>query len=226
MKSAHPTRGWDQLFDTLNEAKGYNYLARIGCTDIKFISRAKKGKVQTPDLRGLLGTTPVLCEVKTINVSDDEAKRLVGGGVGTTVRYLEQPFLDKLSSTIRTAATQLLAFDKGLMSRRIVYVVFNFDDRIHEYADEYQKQIEAFLGDAAFGRAKAGGSVGPAVHGAAHPASHAAAHTLTPLPLIVLSLVRTNDRRRSKHRRSCSLLVVELTNDEPVGCRSELPGEG
>jgi hypothetical protein len=148
LKAQHPTRKWQQLFDTLNEAKGYNHLARIGCTDIKFIPRATTDKVQTPDLRGLLGATRVLCEVKTINVSDDEANRLAGDGVGTTLPYLEQPFLDKLSSTIRTAASQLLAFDKDLASRRIVYVVFNFDDRIHEYADEYQKQIEAFLAGA------------------------------------------------------------------------------
>ncbi len=148
LKSPHPTRGWQQLFDTLNEAKGYNHLARIGCADIKFIPRATANKVQTPDLRGLLGATPVLCEVKTINVSDNEANRLAAGGVGTTLRYLEQPFFDKLSSTICTAATQLLAFDKNLTSRRNVYVVFNFDDRIHEYADDYQQQIEAFLASA------------------------------------------------------------------------------
>jgi len=148
LKAQHPTRKWQQLFDTLNEAKGYNYLVRIGCTDIKFIPRATTDKVQTPDLRGFLGTTPVLCEVKTINVSDDEASRLATGGVRTTLRYLEQAFLDKLSSTIRTAATQLLAFDKNLTSRRVAYVVFNFDDRIHEYADKYQKQIEAFLAGA------------------------------------------------------------------------------
>jgi hypothetical protein len=145
MKAQHPTRKWQQLFDTLNEAKRYNYLVRIGCTDIKFIPRATTDKVQTPDLRGFLGATPVLCEVKTINVSDDEANRLATGGVGTTLRYLERPFFNKVSSTIRTAATQLLAFDRDLSSRRIAYVVFNFDDRIHEYADEYQKQIEAFL---------------------------------------------------------------------------------
>jgi hypothetical protein len=83
--------------------------------------------------------------VKTINVSDDEANRFATGGVGTTPRHLERPFFDKLSSTIGTAAAQLLAFDKELTSRRIVYVVFNFDDRAHECADGYQKQIEAFL---------------------------------------------------------------------------------
>ena len=148
LKSPHPTRGWQQLFDTLNEAKGYNYLAGIGCTDVKFIPRATTNKVQTPDLRGLLGPSRVLCEVKTINVSDDEANRLATGDVGTTLRYLEQPFFDKLSSTIRTAAIQLLTFDKDLTSRRNVYVVFNFDERIHEYADDYQKQIETFLAGA------------------------------------------------------------------------------
>jgi hypothetical protein len=148
LKSPHSTRGWQQLFDTLNEAKGYNYLARIGCTDIMFIPRATTDKVQTPDLRGLSGTTPVLCEVKTINVSDHEAKRLATGGVGTTRLYLEKQFFVKLSSVIHTAASQLLAFHKGSASSRIVYVVFNFDDRFHECADEYQKQIEAFIADA------------------------------------------------------------------------------
>jgi hypothetical protein len=149
LKAAHPTRGWQQLFDTLNEAKGYNYLARIGCTGIKFIPRAKKDGIQTPDLRGFSDATTVLCEVKTINVSDDEANRLATGGVGTTRLYLEKPFFDKLSSSICAAATQLLTFDKDFASRRIVYVIFNFDDRNHEYADEYQVQIEAFLANAA-----------------------------------------------------------------------------
>jgi hypothetical protein len=41
-----------------------------------------------------------------------------------------------------------LAFNKDLTSRRNVYVVINFDDRIHEYADDYQQQIETFLGRA------------------------------------------------------------------------------
>ena len=173
LKAQHPTRKWQQLFDTLNEAKGYNYLVRIGCTDIKFIPRATTDKVQTPDLRGLLGTTRALCEVKTFNVSDDEANRLATGGVGTTLRYLEQPFLDKLSSTIRTAASQLLAFDKDLTSRRIVHVVFNFDDRIHEYSEEYQKQIEAFLECASLPNVEVVLEIKPAFHSVVRSASAA-----------------------------------------------------
>ena len=145
LKAQDSTRGWQQLFDTLNEAKGYNFLVRIGCKDIKFIPRAKTDKVQTPDLRGFLGSAPVLCEVKTINVSEDEANRLASGGVQTIRLYLEKEFFGKLSSVICIATSQLLAFDKDLTSRRIVYVVFNFDARLHEYADEYQKQIESFI---------------------------------------------------------------------------------
>ena len=148
MKAPHPTRGWQQLFDTLNEAKGYNHLVRIGCKDIKFVPRAKADSVQTPDLRGFLGATPVLCEVKTINVSDDEANRFATGGVGTTQVYLGKQFFEKLSSVINTAASQLLTFDRDSATRRIVYVGFNFDDRLHECANDYRKQIKAFIADA------------------------------------------------------------------------------
>jgi hypothetical protein len=148
LNAQHSKRGWQQLFDTLNEAKGYNYLVRIGCKEIKSIPRAKTDNVQTPDLRGFLGSATVLCEVKTINVSEDEANRFATGGVGTTPLYLEKEFFKKVSSVIHTAASQLLAVDKDLTSRRIVYVVFNFDDRLHEYAHEYHKQIEAFIAGA------------------------------------------------------------------------------
>jgi hypothetical protein len=143
LKARHPTRGWQQLFDTLNEGKGYNFLVRIGCKDIKFIQ--KTGNSKTPDLQGFLESAWVLCEVKTINVSKDEANRLTNGGVQTKRLYLEKEFFNKLSSDICIAASQLSAFDKDSASRRIVYMIFNFDDRLHEYADEYRKQIESFI---------------------------------------------------------------------------------
>jgi hypothetical protein len=59
-------RGWQSLFDTLNESKGYAYLKTLGCSDIAFIKRDSK---KTPDLRAVLDGRRVLCEVKTINVS-------------------------------------------------------------------------------------------------------------------------------------------------------------
>jgi hypothetical protein len=32
-----PKRGWQALFDTLNELKAYAYLQRLGCSQVAFI---------------------------------------------------------------------------------------------------------------------------------------------------------------------------------------------
>jgi hypothetical protein len=141
LKAKHPTRGWHQLFETLNEAKGYNHLTRIGCTGVKFIPRSKTDNVQTPDLQGEIASMTVLCEVKTINISEVESERRHSGGVGETPAYLEESFFRKLMSTIDAAASQLRAFSADVGTRRIVLVVINFDDSLHEYADRYESQI-------------------------------------------------------------------------------------
>jgi hypothetical protein len=44
-------RGWQALFDRLNEANAYRYLVKIGCSRVAFIPRTTK---QTPDLEGWL----------------------------------------------------------------------------------------------------------------------------------------------------------------------------
>lgn len=142
VKARHPTRGWHQLFDTLNEAKGYRHLAKIGCTDIKFIARAKVQGVQTPDLQATRGNSTFLCEVKTIRISELEAERRKLGGVGTTLLHLDEPFFRKLDNTIRTASKQLHSFSAEKNPDRIALIVINFDDSLHEYADEYKKQID------------------------------------------------------------------------------------
>ncbi len=144
LRAKHPTRGWQPLFDTLNEAKGYNYLVRIGCKDVRFIPRSTIAGVRTPDLRAMLGPARVLCEVKTINRSDDEINRWHVGGVGTTLTRLDDKFLNKLVKAIDLAASQLAAFDSEATARRIVYVVVHFDEKI-ECQDEYRKQIETHI---------------------------------------------------------------------------------
>jgi|SRR5665213_206666 len=142
LKAKHPIRGWQQLFETLNEAKGYNYLARIGCTDVKFIPRSTTNKIQTPDLQGVLGFKKALCEVKTINVSELESNRRTEGGVGTTVLQLDDGFFNKLAHDIRAASAQMLAFSDDAETHRTVFIIVNFDDNLHEYGDEYQRQID------------------------------------------------------------------------------------
>ena len=66
-------RGWEALFDILNEVRAFGYLQRIGCTEIHFIER--RDNKRTPDLGALQDGRPVFCEVKTINRSDDEAEK-------------------------------------------------------------------------------------------------------------------------------------------------------
>ena len=52
-------RGWQSLFDLLNEAKGFAYLQSLGCSGIHFVARTG-GK--TPDLKAELNGQTVLCE--------------------------------------------------------------------------------------------------------------------------------------------------------------------
>jgi hypothetical protein len=135
-------RGWQQLIDILNEAKGYNYLSQLGCAAIEFIPRAK---TKTPDLRAKLGEVRILCDVKTINVSDDEARRRDEGGVGTTLAHLPEGFFKKLSSALGSASSQMRTVEGQEPTRRIAYVVVNSDDQLNECADDYRRQIEDFL---------------------------------------------------------------------------------
>ena len=137
-------RDWQQLFDILNQAKAYGYLKREGCRDIAFIRRSTIDGQQTPDLKATGTEGPVLCEVKTLNVSKDEIDRMKTGGVGTTQVKLNDAFLKKLSATLSAAERQMVTYFPG-EARRVVYVIVNFDDRLHEYSDNYQHQIDDFM---------------------------------------------------------------------------------
>jgi hypothetical protein len=142
LKQKTELRGWQQLIDILNEAKGYRYLASIGCTDVAFIPRSK---AKTPDLKAVRGNIKVLCDVKTINISDDEAVRRFVGGVGTTLAQLPEGFFRKLLSHLETASAQMRTFNPEDDVQRVVYLVVNTDDCFNEYADAYRSQIENYL---------------------------------------------------------------------------------
>lgn len=142
-----PTRPGEPLFETLNEAKGYNHLVRIGCTNVKFIPRST-ANTRTPDLQGLLASTNVLCEVKTINRSTIEIDRINKGDAAPTLPYLPEGFFNKLSCDLKTASSQLLAFSADAGIHRIAYIVVNLDERV-ECADEYRSQIETYIANVA-----------------------------------------------------------------------------
>jgi len=143
----HPTRGWQSLFDTLNEAKAFAYLQSLGCSEIGFIRR---GKEKTPDVRAILNGRRVLCEVKTINISADEADcrqrihqgEVIGRSVPTTVT---PKMLGKVTDTVTRAIEQLDREDPMRAARRIVFIVLHFDDWVGDYQTEYIAQIDAHL---------------------------------------------------------------------------------
>ncbi len=148
-----PVRGWQAAFDKLNEAKGYNYLARLGCVEIAFIPPSTASGRKTPDLQGRLGTDLVLCEVKTINCSEIEAESRSAVALGeivsgSTQRALSDGFFCKLTATLKTANTQMTSYCSDHSSRQIVYVVLNFDDLLNEYVEDYLGQIQTFIGTA------------------------------------------------------------------------------
>jgi hypothetical protein len=145
--AANRGRGWQSLFDVLSEARGFSYLRSIGCSDIRFISRADH---PTPDIEATREGQRVLCEVKTINISDDEAgrRRRVYSGTPVARRTpteLGAQYLSKLSRTLANAVRQLDASDPERMARHIVFCILHFDDWVGDYYPAYFREIDAHL---------------------------------------------------------------------------------
>jgi hypothetical protein len=138
-----PKRGWQSLFDKLNQAKAFNYLKNAGYANVRFVPPSPVKGQQAPDLEA----NGVVCEVKTVNVSEVEAHRRFSGGVGSVADSLEEGFFNKLTSDLRKAKAQMVAHKAGDDVKHIAYIIVNFDDRLHEYADRYQVQIDKYIAD-------------------------------------------------------------------------------
>jgi hypothetical protein len=144
LQKKHPTRGWLLLFDKLNHAKAYNHLAKVGCIAIRFIPESSVSGQKTPDLEAQLGPTKVLCEVKTINISEIEATRRTYGGRSTQAQ-VSDGFFNKLISDLQRAKKQMDTSSQVQITKKIAYIVVNFDDVLHQYAEDYKEQIDAFV---------------------------------------------------------------------------------
>jgi hypothetical protein len=138
-------RGWQPLFDKLNQAKAYNYLKSLGYSAVAFIPPSSATGRRTPDLKASSDTAKALCEVKTINISEVEATRRHTGGVGSSGEPLSAGFFNKLASDLIVAKKQMDAYDGSPGTKRIAYVIVNFDDYLHEYSDIYRTQIDDYM---------------------------------------------------------------------------------
>jgi len=138
-------RGWEQLISILNQARAYKYMRDSGCSNIRFVPRASKNGIETPDLEGITDGGLVLCEVKTINVSDEEAVARNNVACRSTEAILKPGFFNKLTSDLTKAKNQMISVNNTPGVRRIAFVVVNFDDFLGEYKDWYYEQIDKHL---------------------------------------------------------------------------------
>lgn len=144
----HKVRRWQALFDCLDEAKGYSFLRELGCDEIKFVPTSK---TKTPDLQARLDGRLVLCEVKTINASDDGVGRRNAGGIQRHENSVSDKLLAKVARTVESARDQILEFASDRDCRKIVFLILMFDDLLREYAPEYDAQVRAYVSKQSLG---------------------------------------------------------------------------
>lgn len=145
IKSEKKHRGWQQLISILDQAKAYVYLSTLGCSDIKFIPRDIINKKKTPDLSASLNDRKVICEVKTVNISDNEIGRRLSKGVTSINNFLSEDFMRKLKKIISTAIEQIFSYDDHDTTRKIIFIIISFDDFLDEYKNHYYCQIDKSL---------------------------------------------------------------------------------
>ncbi|WP_223460403.1 hypothetical protein [Pseudomonas sp. A-R-26] len=134
-------RGKHQFFDLLNEALAYEYLVAQELCNIRLLRTVKNQK--SPDISYEANCVPCYCEVKTINVSQDEIDKTVAGKSFDSSIYheLTPQFLNKLYLTIQAAVAQI----KSLAPSGLVYVIVHFDDFTLDHYETYQRQISELL---------------------------------------------------------------------------------
>jgi hypothetical protein len=116
-------RGWHQLFDHLNEARAYQHIKELGAESISFIG--ENSTQRTPDIEAKLGSQCIFCEVKTINISECEAKRRRNYRVGNVEAALPTQFFNKLCKTLDSATDQLSTHSDNSNDRLIAYIVIS-----------------------------------------------------------------------------------------------------
>ena len=127
------------FFNILNEAFAYRYLVCRGFHDVRLI---KEGVRPSPDIQFAVHNTQNYCEVKTLNISDDEINRRISQNVidGWVYVSLSDSFLNKFSEAVAKARKQIQAWGPS----GLVYIIMIFDDIALDYYQNYRKQLIRF----------------------------------------------------------------------------------
>ncbi len=135
-------RGWEQLFNSLNEAKGYLYLKEKGYQSIVFV---KETTESTPDLYAKSDNKSALLEVKTIRKSDVDIPR---DRVWQGVDIIPEGLKNKINNDFNKAIEQFNCFGRKV-DLSICYFIVSLDlaldmnqsnrDRLAEYIESLAK---------------------------------------------------------------------------------------
>jgi len=103
--------------------------------------------VESPDLEGFLDSKKVICEVKTINPSDDEIARRKEGKFRHNEPQIELSagFFNKLITTLNKAKSQIETIDTQNEAIHFVYFILYFDDFWCENKEGYYEQIDHYF---------------------------------------------------------------------------------
>jgi hypothetical protein len=95
---------------------------------------------KTPDLAAEHRGQQVLCDVKTINRSNNEVERARTGGVATSPERVPDELVAKIRKTAESARDQIICYDPGGTAQRIAYFAVSYDEQ--EYSTLYQAQLK------------------------------------------------------------------------------------
>lgn len=121
---------------------------------MRFIPEVKNKR--TPDIECKKQGKRLLCEVKTVNISDKEIRRRTSSEVfdGSIYCNLNHRFNNKFESDFKDAIDQLFKYSNSEADDLIVcpgtalimvYFVINFDDFTGRYRDNYERQLKKLV---------------------------------------------------------------------------------
>jgi len=139
-----PCRRYHQLFNLLNEARGYSHLLAEGYTHIEFIEDLT-GK--SPDLFAKKDDSTAILEVKTVNQSDADIKNesLRKNEAIQVDPKLSEKFKTRIKRNIRDAREQLERYQNSA-NRKIVFL-FIFMESSQRTCGESYAELKTFIAD-------------------------------------------------------------------------------
>lgn len=145
----HRIAGLKGLSELMNEAKGYVFLKKSGCGEIKFIPAAM---IKTPDIEAKCETGKIILEVKTVNQSEENNGYVYWNSYNNEMTMLDvQTILsnglkNKLDALCKNTVEKFKAYDKlDAKTRHILFCVVELDTNFRHAREKIRGQLGQYL---------------------------------------------------------------------------------